>query len=147
MTTDVSDLPPFPQARPARCPFDPPQDYRDWQAGPGLQKVRLWNGSTPWAVTRYEDIRVALSDPRISADARRPDFPHMSPGQAHAEEDFPRIDDPEHARYRRMLTRDFTVRQAEEMRPWITQLVDDTLEKMGSPRTWSPTSRCRCRPW
>jgi cytochrome P450 len=40
------------------------------------------------------------------------------------------MDDPEHARYRRMLTREFTVRQAEQMRPWIAQLVDDSLEKM-----------------
>jgi cytochrome P450 len=129
----LPDLPTFPQARPARCPFDPPEDYRDWQQEQGLQLIRLWNGKTAWAVTRYEDIRAALSDPRVSADATHPRMPRLSPvHETITREDntFIRMDDPEHAQLRKMVTRSFTVKQAEAMRPDIQKLVDERLDQM-----------------
>jgi cytochrome P450 len=43
---------------------------------------------------------------------------------------FPRIDDPEHNRLRRMMTRDFTFRRAESMRPQIQELVDGFIDDM-----------------
>ncbi len=43
---------------------------------------------------------------------------------------FARIDDPEHNRLRRMMTRDFTFRRAQEMRPQIQELVDGFLDTM-----------------
>ena len=43
---------------------------------------------------------------------------------------FPRIDDPEHHRLRRMMTRDFTYRRCEAMRPQIQGLVDQYLDDM-----------------
>ena len=43
---------------------------------------------------------------------------------------FPRIDDPEHNRLRRMMARDFTWRRAEAMRPQIQELVDRFLDTM-----------------
>src|SRR5262245_10537477 len=69
--TETTDLPVFPGARSRRCPFDPPSEYYDWVRGPGLQRVRLRSGGTAWAVSRHEDVRTALTDPRVSADARR----------------------------------------------------------------------------
>src|SRR5262249_30728179 len=48
---------------------------------------------------------------------------------------FARIDDPEHNRLRRMMTRDFTWRRCEAMRPEIQELVDRFLDTMidGAP--------------
>jgi cytochrome P450 len=43
---------------------------------------------------------------------------------------FPRIDDPEHNRLRRMMTRDFTFRRADAMRPQLQELVDGFLDDM-----------------
>ncbi|MGI5439267.1 cytochrome P450 [Streptomyces shenzhenensis] len=131
---DHAALPPrFPQARPSACPFDPPRDYRDWQRRDGLQRVTLWNGTTAWSVTRYEDIRAVLSDPRVSADARNPGMPRLSPAggdRADQEPPFVRLDDPEHALQRRMLTRDFTAKHAATLRPRVQQLVDEALDEM-----------------
>ncbi|MFF5857622.1 cytochrome P450 [Streptomyces sp. NPDC012751] len=125
--------PRFPQARPASCPFDPPEDYRDWRLREGMQRVTLWNGSTAWVVTRFEDIRAVLSDPRISADGRNPGLPRLSAAgqeQTGAEPPFVRLDDPEHARQRRMLTADFTAKRAAALRPRVQALVDDALDEM-----------------
>jgi cytochrome P450 len=43
---------------------------------------------------------------------------------------FARIDDPEHNRLRRMLTRDFTFRRCEAMRPRIQEMVDQFIDEM-----------------
>jgi cytochrome P450 len=43
---------------------------------------------------------------------------------------FARIDDPEHHRLRRMMTRDFTFRRADSMRPQIKEIVDRYLGEM-----------------
>jgi cytochrome P450 len=89
----------------------------------------MWQGRATWVVSRYADIRSLLVDPRISADTIKPrlraaevtgDMPVI----------FPRIDDPEHNRLRRMMARDFTWRSAEAMRPHIQELVDRFLDTM-----------------
>ena len=122
-------LPVYPGTRSPRCPFDPPAGYADWRRAEGLQRATLWNGATAWVVSRYADVRAVLADPRISADARR--FPELNPGagqgRPHA---FPRMDDPDHARLRRMLTGEFTVKRVAAMRPHIQDLADRFLDEM-----------------
>jgi cytochrome P450 len=68
-------------------------------------------------------------DPRLSADTL-PDFLKPSTADGEAPVIFPRTDDPEHHRVRRMMTRDFTFRRAEAMRPQIQGLVDGLLDDM-----------------
>ncbi|BBY15649.1 cytochrome P450 [Mycolicibacterium litorale] len=80
-------------------------------------------------VSRYQDIRAALVDPRLSADTL-PDYLKPSTDNDSAPVIFPRVDDPEHNRLRRMMTRDFTYRRAESMRPDIQRLVDGFLDDM-----------------
>ncbi|MEU9273092.1 cytochrome P450 [Streptomyces sp. NPDC048251] len=126
---EQTDLPSFPGARDGKCPFDPPPVHTDWRQGEGLGRA-VWNGSPVWVLTRHEDIRAAMGDPRISADFRRPDFPGWSPRSENEPGIFPRMDDPEHARLRRMLTKDFTVKRAEQLRPHVQEIVDDHLAQM-----------------
>ncbi|OLR89653.1 cytochrome P450 [Actinokineospora bangkokensis] len=117
-------------ARDGRCPFDPPPGLR--AAGP-VSRVRLWDGSSPWVVTRYADVRAVLSDPRFSADTDRPGFPHTSPGVAARRgraRSFINMDDPEHAAQRRLLTSDFVVRKVEAMRPRVQEVVDELIDAM-----------------
>lgn len=128
-THDTLELPEFPGSRDLRCPFDPPARHAQWRESEGLGRA-MWSGAPLWVVTRHEDIREVLADQRFSADFRRPDFPGRTPANAHQPPTFPRMDDPEHARLRRMLTRDFTVKQVELKRPQIQQIVDEHLEHM-----------------
>ncbi len=134
MTTDIETtaLPEFPVQRSGRCPFEPPAAHREWQQKEELQKVRLWDGSTAWAVTRYEHVRALLGDPRVSADALNSALPALAPTRRMTADEviFPRMDDPEHAEQRRMLTRAFTAKRAEAMRPSVQRIVDEALEEM-----------------
>ncbi|MFJ1644896.1 cytochrome P450 [Streptomyces sp. NPDC088258] len=126
-----SDLPEFPMARAAGCPFDPPPGLRDQQRAGRLGKVRLWDGSTPWVVTRHADQRTLLGDPRVSADLHRPGYPSpvpISPGSGSIS--FILMDDPEHARLRRMVTAPFAFKRVEAMRPAVQKITDELIDTM-----------------
>jgi cytochrome P450 len=45
---------------------------------------------------------------------------------------FIRMDDPEHARFRRMLTGDFIIKRVEALRPEVQRIVDGFLDRMTS---------------
>jgi cytochrome P450 len=127
VTSTTSDLPVIPLRRAAQCPLAPPIEFASWREEPGLQRA-MWNGQPTWIVSRYQDIRAALVDPRLSADTLsdliRPSSDESTPVI------FARIDDPEHHRLRRMMTSQFTFRRTEAMRPQIQELVDQYLNKM-----------------
>ncbi|WP_422264406.1 cytochrome P450 [Mycobacterium sp.] len=122
-----TDLPVIPAPRAAHCPLHPPTEFADWRNEPGLQRA-MWNGQQVWSVSRYQDIRAALVDPRLSAETL-PDLFDTASGNE-APPIFARIDDPEHHRLRRMMTSQFTFRRTEAMRPQIQQLVDGYLDAM-----------------
>jgi cytochrome P450 len=132
MTThaDGKDLPVIPAPRERRCPLAPPTQFARWRESEGLQ-LAMWKDKPTWIISRYADIRAALVDPRLSANTMSFDLSDTS-----APVIFPRIDDPEHNRLRRMMTRDFTFKRAEAMRPQIQDLVNGFLDDMiagGSP--------------
>lgn len=114
-----------------RLPFDPPPDLTAQQGEGRLVKVRLWDGSTPWLVTRYEDQRALLLDPRVSADITRPGYPlQVAAGGGENNASFILMDDPEHARLRRMVTAPFAIKRVEAMRPGVQKIVDDLIDDM-----------------
>jgi cytochrome P450 len=130
----AADVPDYPMPRAVGCPFDPPPSLRQLADEGPVSKVRWWDGSTPWVVTRYADQRALLADPRISADGRHPHHPARN---AAAKEfngeygrSFIRMDDPAHARLRRMVTAPFSVKRAEALRPAIQTIVDGLIDDM-----------------
>jgi cytochrome P450 len=128
MTTTT---PEFPMPRAACCPFDPPPDLRDLQKEGPLAKVRLEDGSAAWLVTRYADQRAVLGDPRVSADPDSPVYPNAAAsGGGGSKMSFILMDDPEHARLRRMVTASFAVKRVATMRPAIQKIVDDLIDDL-----------------
>ncbi|MFB6556592.1 cytochrome P450 [Streptomyces sp. NPDC056405] len=122
----------FPLRQPGR-PFPPPE-YAQYRAGPGPVRTELPSG-TVWLVTRHEDVRAVLTDPRISADPSRPGFPKASrtggaPSQYEVPGWFVAMDPPEHGRFRKTLIPEFTVRKVRELRPAIQQIVDERIDAM-----------------
>ncbi len=135
-TVEPIDALTYPAAR-GGCPFAPPPAYQQAAEQRPITPVTLWDGSRAWLVTRHQDVRAVLSDQRFSADALRPGFPFLSDGRrelAEGNRTFIRMDDPEHARLRRMLTGDFIIKRIEAMRPEIQSVVDGFLDEMTSHR-------------
>ncbi|GLW33662.1 cytochrome P450 [Actinoplanes regularis] len=121
----------FPMSRAARCPFDPPPGLHELRDQARLTRVRLWDGSTPWLVTRHAEQRALLADPRVSSDATRPGYPFPGPARPGADKiGFILMDDPEHARLRRMVTAPFAIRRVEALRPAVQKIVDDLIDDL-----------------
>ncbi len=95
-----------------------------------LVEVRLPSGDTAHMVTRYKDVRKLFADERLSKNIARPDVARVS-----ADNDLfvdPKIDGdpPEHTQKRGLVTRAFTARRIELLRPFAQAVTDDLLEAM-----------------
>lgn len=133
----MGEAPRFPMRR--AHPLDPPPELRRLQDEHPITRVTLPDGSQPWLVTRYDDVREVLGDPRYSASVRRPGYPRLtvvmseSTGSA---DTFITMDPPEHGYYRRMFTAAFSPRHLEALRDDVQALTDrllDALEEHGPP--------------
>ncbi|MFI7540445.1 cytochrome P450 [Actinoplanes sp. NPDC049599] len=131
---DPASIPDYPMPRSAECPFAPPAPVLALTAEAPVTRVRIWDGSTPWIITRHADQRVLLADPRVSINEHLPNFPHMTAGRAAAVRGIPPLitntDAPEHTRLRRMVNAPFMVKRVERLRPRIQQLVDELIDAM-----------------
>ncbi|GFG66726.1 cytochrome P450 [Mycobacterium kubicae] len=127
-------VPEYPMARAPGCPFAPPPDVMALAAQKPLSRVRIWDGSTPWLITGYEECRELFSDSRVSVDDRVPGFPHWNAGMLSTVHKRPRsvftADGEEHTRFRRMLSKPFTFKRVEGLRPGIQKITDDHIDAM-----------------
>ncbi|TAK69014.1 MAG: cytochrome P450 [Actinomycetota bacterium] len=133
MTDTKAEVPEFPMLRDPEHPLDPPPILAQMQAGAGVCPAKMWNGTTPWIVTRFADLQQMLSDQRLSVNAELPGYPAFTPA-IHARQQrvqtFINLDDPEHNRQRRMLTPTVTVKHIQELRPRVQKIVDDLIDDM-----------------
>lgn len=134
-TTETgADAPEYPMPRAAACPFAPPPGVMALAEARPLSRVRIWDGSTPWLITGYEQCRELFSDSRVSVDDRLPGFPHWNAGMLATVHKRPRSvftsDGEEHTRFRRMLSKPFTFRRVEGLRPAIQQITDEHIDAM-----------------
>lgn len=131
-TEVASDIPEYPMERSGRCPFAPPPEVLDLGAAAPLSRVRIWDGSTPWLITGHEVARELFTDSRVSVDDRRPGFPHWNEMMVSTVNKRPRSvftsDAEEHTRFRRMLSKPFTFKRVEGLRPAIQQITDDHID-------------------
>ncbi|EKX68181.1 cytochrome P450 [Streptomyces ipomoeae] len=133
ITPEATDaVPEFPMPRDARCPFDPPPGLKKLQEQAPLTKVRIEGGGEAWLVTRYAEQRELLGHPGISADTDSPGYPSKDRAEdgGGGKLSFIMMDDPEHARLRRMVTAPFAIKKVEALRPTVQRIVDDLIDDL-----------------
>ena len=119
-------------------------DLASWEPGytadpyPFLAQLReapvtrvLVQGVSAWLVTRYEDIRDGLSNPRFSNDPMLADeatraVPWVGASVATARHML-RVDPPDHTRMRGLVAKAFTPRRIEGLRPRIQEITDELV--------------------
>jgi cytochrome P450 len=110
--------------------FHPPPELTRLQLADPVAEVTLPDGKTAWLVTRFDDVRRVLIDPIFSrAEASKPGVADPGLGQASAGSILG-LDPPEHTRLRRLVAGAFTARRVEALRPRVTLLVDDLIDRM-----------------
>ena len=91
-----------------------------------------------WVLTRYEDVVAALRDPRFAKEAIAAfvaaRFGLPSPGSGLSMLDR---DPPDHTRLRGLVSKAFTPRVVEALRPHIQQIVDDLLDRVEDRARWT----------
>ncbi|ANY07675.1 cytochrome P450 [Pseudonocardia sp. HH130630-07] len=102
-----------------------------------LTRIRMRHGADGWLVTRYDDVRTVLSDPRFSrAAVVGADVPRTVPERPGQPESIISIDPPEHGRLRRLVTAAFTARRVAALARRVAAtaggLVDDLVAR-GAP--------------
>jgi cytochrome P450 monooxygenase len=128
MVSTESGVVSFPRRAPGQV--TPPEGYAELRGRPGLCRTMLPGGNPVWLVTRHEDVRAALTDPRLSSDPSLPGFPATGGAPDAVPGWFVAMDAPEHTRYRKLLIPEFTVRKVRDLRPGIQQVVDDRIDAM-----------------
>src|SRR5829696_2019555 len=89
-----------------------------------------------WLLSRYEDVAFSLRDRRFGKDfagniARRYGGDRMDePVIANLARTMLVLDPPDHTRLRSLVTKAFTARRVADMRPRITKLVDEQLDRV-----------------
>lgn len=81
-----------------------------------------------WAVTRYEDAKAMLADPRFELRASsylRPEVPEHCLRYLRTMQE---MNGPEHARLRRLVSPAFTARRAEQFRPHLARIVGELID-------------------
>jgi cytochrome P450 len=97
-------------------------------------RVRLPNGLETWQITRYDDARSVLADRRFSHAEEALRGAGVFVGSAAAfGPSMMTSDPPAHTRLRQLVSRAFTPRRVEELRPRVQQIVDRLLDTM-APR-------------
>jgi len=134
-STDVSaQIPEYPMERDPRCPFAPPPQMLRMNEVKPLSRVRIWDGSTPWLVTGHAVARELFADSRVSVDDRKEGFPHWNEHMLATVHKRPRSvftsDAEEHTRFRRMLSKPFTFKRVEGLRPAIQQVTDECIDEI-----------------
>jgi nocardicin N-oxygenase len=121
---------------PRRSAIEIPEAYERLHAEEPVAQVTLPSGDLGHLVSRYDDVRAVLADPRCSRAATvRPEAPKLTAVPFDAGGLFT-MDPPEHTRLRGLVARAFTPRRVERMRPRITELAEglaDAMADAGSP--------------
>jgi cytochrome P450 len=132
--SETLTIPEYPMNRAAGCPFAPPPDVLALGTTKPVSRVRIWDGSTPWLITGYDEARALFSDSRVSVDDRRDGFPHWNERMLSTVHKRPRSvftsDGEQHTRYRRMLSKPFTYKRVEDLRPAIQEITDEHIDAM-----------------
>jgi cytochrome P450 len=97
--------------------------------------AELPGGERLWLVTRYDDVRAALTDPAISKDSDEIVRVARSKGMGYVMGESLRkhmlnADPPNHTRLRKLVSQAFTPRMVERLRPRITEIADDLIAAM-----------------
>ncbi|QFY08318.1 cytochrome P450 [Nonomuraea phyllanthi] len=124
----------FPIAR--QRPLDPPDEATELRQRAAMHRMTYADGHRGWLVTGYSAARAILAHPHFSnrAEVSHPPIPgrferlrtKTPPGF------FIRADAPEHTRYRKLLTGQFTVRRMKALEPRIEEITNACLDDMAA---------------
>jgi cytochrome P450 len=135
----ASTAPNAPETLDATFFQDPQPVYAQLRKEGPVRKVALPHGWEVWIVTKYDEARAALADPRLLKDGRKLGQ-YLDPELLGDQSVFAEAlrahmlssDPPDHTRLRKLVMKAFTSRRVEALRPRIEAITDELLEEMAA---------------
>jgi cytochrome P450 len=110
--------------------YEPPKEFARLRQQEPVARIVMPTGDPAWLVTRYDDVRLVLSDPRFSrAAASVPGAPRLRPMPSDPATILA-MDPPEHSRLRRLVAPAFAPRRIAQLRPRLEGIVGDLLRML-----------------
>src|SRR5271166_5932528 len=110
---------------------DPYSVHARLRAQHPVAQVIMPGGTPAWLVTGYAEARAALTDPRLH---KLPEAWRPEPDSLLAALDLHmlNLDPPDHDRLRKLVSKAFTPRRVEQLRPRITAITAELLDDMST---------------
>ncbi len=111
---------------------DPYPTYAALRTAGPVHRITGPDGLPAWLVTRYDDVRAALADPRLSLDKRNA-LPGGYRGFAlppALDANLLNMDPPNHTRIRRLVTKAFTPGRVDKLREPVREICEELLDAM-----------------
>ncbi|MFJ9704626.1 cytochrome P450 [Streptomyces sp. NPDC101234] len=119
---------------PSSGPLTPPAEWPELRQKCPVAPVTLPSGDRATLLTRYADVRLALSDPRLSREGlARPDAARITASESGSVFDSPMaraLNAEGHERWRRMVGRWFTAKRMRALIPKIEATADRLVDDM-----------------
>lgn len=127
--------PSTPAVDPVELLADPYAAYARLREAGSVHRIAGTDGLPAWLVTRYEDVRQALADPRLSLDKA-----HAAPGGYRGlalppalDANLLNMDPPDHTRVRRLVSQAFTPWRVARLREPVRRTADTLLDALAPP--------------
>ncbi|MEV4169190.1 cytochrome P450 [Nonomuraea sp. NPDC049709] len=119
---------------PSDAALDPPQEWAELRGKCPVAHVTLPSGDRARLLTRYDDVKQVLADPRFTRQLTAPDAARLSAdGGGVFNSDVAQIipdSGEEHLRWRRLVGKWFTAKRMAALRPTMAQIADDLIDEM-----------------
>ncbi|WP_043634134.1 cytochrome P450 [Nonomuraea candida] len=125
---------------PSDAPLDPPEEWARLRGECPVAHVKLPSGDSARLLTRYDDVKQVLADPRFTRQLTAPDAARLSAdGGGVFNSDVAQIipdSGEEHQHWRRLVGKWFTAKRMAALRPQMARIADgliDDMVKSGAP--------------
>ncbi|MDC0718060.1 cytochrome P450 [Nannocystis bainbridge] len=111
--------------------LEPPAEWAKLRAGCPIAHVRLPSGDSAVLLTRYQDVRQVLADPRFTRQLGKEGAARISeePGGVFESQEAASLTEG-HERWRRLLAKSFTAKRVSAMQPRIEAMADQLIDEM-----------------
>ncbi|MEV7025420.1 cytochrome P450, partial [Kitasatospora sp. NPDC093558] len=109
---------------------DPHEGYAQLRTACPVVRTTTPDGAPVWLVTRYEDVRAGLADPRLSLSklTSTSTGTHGASMPSALDAHLLNLDPPDHTRVRRLVAPAFTVRNVARLRPAVERRTAELLD-------------------
>lgn len=126
--SDMEQLPTFPFE--ADAALEPPAEWAEFRAKCPVAKVALASGDEASLITRYDDVKRVLSDPRFTQPSPSDNAARIADTESGELAAVIPLHGEAHLKWRRMIGKWFTAKRMNALRPGMEAMAEQLIDEM-----------------